>query len=160
MPQEVERKYLVCNDRWRSQVVRQYTIRQGYLCVDPERTIRVRLRDRVGFLTIKGKSNGIVRAEYEYEIPASEASELLDTLCLRPLIEKTRHCVEFSGLTWEIDEFSGENANLIIAEVELASAEQAISLPDWIGMEVSRDRRYFNAYLSQHPFKSWPENQA
>jgi len=160
MPQEIERKYLVSSDRWRSQIARQYTIRQGYLCVEPERTVRVRLRDRVGFLTIKGKSAGIARAEYEYEIPADEASELLDGLCLRPLIEKTRYCVEFSGLTWEIDEFFGENAGLVLAEVELTSTEQAIALPDWVGKEVSSDRRYFNAYLTQHPFKTWPENQA
>lgn len=159
MPQEIERKYLVCSDRWRSQITRQSTIRQGYLCIEPARTVRVRLRDRTGFLTVKGQSTGIARAEYEYEIPPDEASELLDRLCLRPLIEKTRACVEFSGLTWEIDEFSGENAGLILAEVELESAAQAVVLPDWVGAEVSSDRRYFNAYLSQHPFSTWPENE-
>lgn len=159
MPQEIERKYLVRSDAWRSRVVRQYAIRQGYLCAEPGRTVRVRLRDRVGFLTIKGKSIGIARAEYEYEIPAAEASELLDSLCLRPLIEKTRCCVEFAGLTWEIDEFFGENAGLILAEVELESTKQEISLPNWVGAEVSGDRRYFNAYLSQHPYASWPETQ-
>ncbi len=155
MPQEIERKFLTRTSAWRSQVASESIIRQGYLCVDAERTVRVRLRDRMGFLTIKGKSSGISRAEYEYKIPAAEASELLDTLCLRPLVEKKRYCVEVAGLTWEVDEFFGENAGLILVEVELESADREIVLPEWVGQEVSGDRRYFNSYLIRHPYKTW-----
>lgn len=157
MAQEIERKFLVSSHAWRSRVAEQSVIRQGYLCVEPERTVRVRLRDYTGFLTVKGKSLGLARAEYEYEIPAREASELLDTLCLRPLIEKTRYYLEFAGLTWEIDEFYGENAGLVLAEVELDTADRAIALPPWLGPEVSCDRRYFNSYLARHPYTTWPD---
>ena len=154
MPQEIERKFLVRDDSWR--VPGSGTLyRQGYLSTVPERSVRVRLiRDR-GYLTVKGASSGAARAEYEYEIPGEEAREMLDNLCERPLIEKTRYRVESPGLTWEIDEFQGCNAGLVIAEVELEEADQAVSLPDWVGKEVTGDRRYYNASLIAEPYSVW-----
>jgi len=155
MPQEIERKYLVKGEDWRVPGT-GIPYRQGYLCTVPERTVRVRLiRDR-GYLTIKGLSVGATRAEYEYEIPAGEASEMLDNLCERPLIEKTRYRLEYHGLTWEVDEFDGDNAGLIIAEVELDDEDLAITLPDWVGKEVTGDRRYYNASLIADPYTGWP----
>ncbi len=151
---EIERKFLLKNDHWRAGA-RGVEFRQGYLSTTPERTVRVRLEGTLGKLTIKGKSSGISRAEYEYEIPAAEAGELLDSLCLRPLIEKTRYRVEHAGRVWEVDEFHGANAGLILAEVELETAEAVLELPEWIGQEVSDDPRYFNANLVQHPYAEW-----
>ena len=154
MPQEIERKFLVRGEGWRS-LGEGVAYRQGYLSTVAERTVRVRLiRDR-GYLTIKGISVGATRTEYEYEIPADEAGEMLDNLCERPLIEKTRYRIKHMGLTWEVDEFGGDNAGLIIAEVELDAEDQAIVLPDWVGGEVTGDRRYYNANLISHPFTSW-----
>jgi len=154
MPQEIERKYLVKGEGWRVPG-RGIPYRQGYLSTVPERTVRVRLiRDR-GYLTVKGISVGAARAEYEYEIPAEEASEMLDKLCERPLIEKTRYRLEYHGLTWEVDEFDGDNAGLIVAEVELDDEDQAITLPDWVGKEVTGERRYYNASLIAEPYSGW-----
>ncbi len=151
---EIERKFLLKNADWRQGALGT-VFRQGYLSTDPERTVRVRLEGERGRLTIKGKSTGISRAEYEYEIPPAEATELLETLCLRPLIEKTRYRVEHAGRVWEIDEFQGVNAGLLIAEVELESATAEFDLPAWIGQEVSDDPRYFNASLVEHPYVDW-----
>jgi CYTH domain-containing protein len=117
----------------------------------------VRLAGEQGYLTIKGLTVGISRAEYEYAIPAEEAQEMLDNLCDRPLIEKTRYKIEFAGLIWEVDEFAGENQGLIVAEVELTHANQSIELPDWIDKEVSDDPRYYNVNLVQHPYSEWSE---
>jgi CYTH domain-containing protein len=154
MPQEIERKFLLRNEDW--YVPGTGTrYRQGYLCTVPERTVRVRLIRDQGFLTIKGVSIGAARAEYEYEIPAGEASEMLDNLCKRPLIEKTRYRVERHGMIWEIDKFVGDNAGLVIAEVELENEDQAIVLPDWVGEEVTGDPRYYNANLIAEPFSGW-----
>ena len=154
MPLEIERKFLVRDESWR--VPGTGTLyRQGYLSTVPERSVRVRLIRDKGYLTVKGASSGAARAEYEYEIPGVEAREMLDNLCERPLIEKTRYCVEFQGLTWEIDEFEGSNAGLVIAEVELEEVDQAVSLPDWVGKEVTGDRRYYNASLIAEPYSVW-----
>ena len=154
MPLEIERKFLVRDESWR--VPGTGTLyRQGYLSTVPERSVRVRLIRDKGSLTVKGASSGAARAEYEYEIPGVEAREMLDNLCERPLIEKTRYCVEFQGLTWEIDEFEGSNAGLVIAEVELEEADQAVSLPGWVGKEVTGDRRYYNASLIAEPYSVW-----
>jgi CYTH domain-containing protein len=155
MPLEIERKYLVNGEGWRAHGS-GVPCRQGYLSTVPERTVRVRLIRDKGYLTIKGISVGATRAEYEYEVPAGEASEMLDKLCERPLIEKTRYRVEHQGLTWEIDEFDGDNAGLIIAEVELEEEDQVIMLPDWVGKEVTGDPRYYNASLIADPFTRWP----
>ena len=154
MATEIERKYLVRNDAWR-EGTRGILFRQGYLSAEPDRTVRVRLEGDIGKLTIKGKTEGIRRSEYEYQIPLQEASELLNTLCLRPLIEKTRYRVEHAGLIWEIDEFYGANEGLVMAEVELESEDTEISLPDWVGQEVSDNPRYYNANLVALPFKDW-----
>lgn len=154
MPQEIERKFLVCNDSWRPGASGTW-FRQGYLSTDPERTVRVRLEGDRGVLTIKGLSRGICRDEFEYPIPAAEAATLLDTLCLQPLIEKTRYRLEHAGQLWEVDEFSGDNAGLVLAEVELGSEDEQVDLPPWVGVEVSTDPRYFNANLVRHPFRSW-----
>ncbi len=155
MPQEIERKFLVRGDGWRAHGP-GVPYRQGYLSTVPERTVRVRLIRDKGYLTIKGITVGATRAEYEYEIPAGECSEMLDNLAERPLIEKTRYRVEHRGLTWEVDEFDGDNAGLIIAEVELDEEDQAIELPDWAGKEVTGDRRYYNASLIANPYTKWP----
>jgi adenylate cyclase len=154
MPLEIERKYLVRNDDWR-RPGNGIRYRQGYLSTDPGRNVRVRSGAGKGFITIKGLTVNATRPEYEYPIPVEDAEALLDTLCLKPIIEKTRYTVEHAGLLWEIDVFEGVNAGLIIAEVELAGANQRIVLPDWIGQEVTDDPRYYNASLISHPFTTW-----
>lgn len=154
MAVEIERKFLVSGEGWRKQGP-GIAYRQGYLSTAPERNVRVRLGHGKGYLTIKGASVGAARVEYEYEIPSRDAEEMLDNLCERPLIEKTRYRVEHAGLVWEIDEFSGDNAGLIIAEIELDSEDQQLLLPDWVGAEVTGDPRYYNASLIASPYTSW-----
>ena len=156
MGMEIERKYLMASDGWRG-LAEGVDYRQGYLSTVKERTVRVRTIADRGFLTIKGISTGASRREYEYEIPAGEAHEMLDELCERPLIEKRRFEITHGGLIWEIDEFSGDNAGLIIAEVELVSEDQLIDIPSWIGEEVTGDPRYFNSSLVANPFSTWNE---
>ncbi len=151
---EIERKFLLRNDDWRSGAVGT-SYRQGYLTIDPERTVRVRIAGDQGFLTIKGKTEGMSRSEFEYCIPLADATQLLDTLCLRPLIEKVRYCVPYADCLWEIDEFAGENAGLILAEIELETSDQQVELPLWVGKEVTTDPRYYNASLSQNPYRNW-----
>ncbi len=154
MPEEIERKYLVSGDAWR-ELAEPVLIRQGYLCDDPERVVRVRLAGDRAWVTIKGLSQGASRCEYEYEVPAADAREMLDDLCLRPLIEKRRARIPHAGMVWEVDEFMGENAGLTLAEVELASADQQVALPPWIGGEVTGDARYYNANLRKNPYSRW-----
>jgi len=154
---EIERKFLVRDDTWRGLGEGDH-YRQGYLSTVPERTVRVRAAAGKGYLTIKGKTVNATRAEYEYVIPLQDADAMLDELCERPLIEKTRYRIDHQGLVWEVDEFEGENAGLVIAEVELAGADQAIRLPDWIGEEVTDDARYYNASLIANPFTTWGED--
>ena len=154
MPTEIERKFLVKGTSWKRGATGEL-FRQGYLVADKQRTVRVRVVGEEGFLTIKGPSRGIARAEYEYPIPAQEADEMLETLCLQPLVEKYRYRIEHAGLVWEVDEFLGENRGLTLAEVELADEDQRISLPDWAGEDVSHDPRYYNANLARHPFSKW-----
>ncbi len=155
MPLEIERKYTVINDAWRSQAIGNHCV-QGYLSLDPERTVRVRRVADQAWLTIKGRSRGMVRSEYEYPIPPEHAGELLG-MCLQPLIEKTRYRVMHAGLTWEVDVFSGDNAGLVIAEIELESVSQIPELPAWVGDEVTDDVRYYNASLVRHPYRQWHE---
>jgi adenylate cyclase len=155
MAQEIERKFLVKDDSWRSAAGEGKVYLQGYLSLDRERVVRVRVKGNQGFLTIKGLREGISASEYEYPIPLADAEEMLQKLCLRPLIEKVRFEVSFGGLLWEVDEFKGENQGLILAEVELKSEDQAVTLPPWAGLEVSHDKRYSNASMVQSPFKSW-----
>ena len=151
---EIERKFLVKGNEWRG-LASGRAYRQGYLSTDNERAVRVRTIGSQGFLTIKGMSIGITRVEYEYEIPLSEADDMLDSFCLRPLIEKKRHKILYEGLIWEVDEFVGINQGLIIAEVELETDGQEFVLPDWIGQEVTSDQRYYNANLVAAPFTTW-----
>ena len=154
MGREIERKFLVIGDDWRQRATAT-TIRQGYLCSLAERSVRVRVAGDRGTLTIKGMAIGATRAEYEYEIPLGDAEELLDGLCERPLIEKTRYRVENEGDTWEVDVFAGDNAGLTVAEIELEDEGQKVVLPRWIGEEVTGDPRYLNANLFKHPFSRW-----
>jgi len=154
MPIETERKFLVAGTEWRQ--ASPARISQGYLNRDKERTVRVRLAGDRAFLTIKGITKGASRAEFEYEIPVDDAEQLLK-LCEGPLIQKVRHVIEYKGLKWEIDEFMGDNAGLVIAEVELQSEDQAFERPRWLGKEVTGDARYFNANLAVCPYSSWHE---
>jgi CYTH domain-containing protein len=151
---EIERKFLVEGDAWRG-LGTAALFRQGYLSTVKERTVRVRLVGDEGFLTIKGITVGATRTEYEYRIPAADAEAMLDHLCERPLIEKTRHIVETGGTTWEIDEFHGVNRGLVVAEVELSHADEEITPPEWAGAEVTDDPRFYNANLIAHPFSEW-----
>jgi len=154
MATEIERKFIPRTDNWRDGAggVRY---RQGYLSTDSERTVRVRTAGDKAFLTIKGKTVGASRAEYEYAIPRDDADAMLDQLCRRPIIEKVRYKISHGGLIWEVDEFEGENAGLVIAEVELSSEDQAVELPDWAGQEVTGDPRYYNANLISNPYSNW-----
>lgn len=153
MAAEIERKFLVANDSWRdgSPGVR---IAQGYLSLDPDRTVRVRLAGENAWITIKGRTQGITRAEFEYAIPPEEARDLLQ-LCLPSVIDKTRYEVRHGGHVWEIDVFHGENDGLIVAEVELADESESPEMPGWAGTEVSDEVRYFNSHLARHPFAQW-----
>jgi CYTH domain-containing protein len=154
MPTEIERKFLVKNESWRAMATGTL-YRQGYIPTDRGRSVRVRIVGDRGFLTIKGPTEGNSRAEFEYPIPLEDARTLLDNLCDPPLIEKIRYQIKVGGLVWEIDEFSGENQGLIVAEVELTDENQAIALPDWVGREVSDDPRYFNVNLVRNPYCNW-----
>ncbi|MBK9256429.1 MAG: CYTH domain-containing protein [Saprospiraceae bacterium] len=149
MGKEIERKYLVDPTKWNAtEKAEGNFIHQGYLSVEPERTVRVRLVDKKAFLTIKGKNEGSVRTEYEYEIPAEDASEMLDELCIYKL-SKIRYKVLYEGKIWEVDEFSGNHSGLIIAEIELNDVDEKFELPLWVKEEVTHDSRYFNSNLAQ-----------
>lgn len=153
MPVEIERKFLVTNDSWRAFGSARRIV-QGYLSREPDRVVRVRLIGDGGFITVKGRTTGISRAEFEYAIPVADAQELL-SICVPTVIDKTRHEVEIAGFTWEIDEFHGDNAGLVVAEIELTATDTDFERPVWLGTEVSSDFRYTNSYLSEHPFSSW-----
>jgi CYTH domain-containing protein len=154
MGKEIERKFLLKNDSWRS-LVQGKKCRQGYLNRVEERVVRVRTIDDKGFLTIKGITRGAVRAEFEYDIPIAEAEAMLDHLCEKPLIVKKRYKIKFGGLIWDVDEFLGENQGLIVAEVELESEDQPFEKPSWIGEEVTGDPKYYNSNLTQYPYTRW-----
>ncbi len=149
---EIERKFLVTGTSWRANSSTEY--RQGYLNREPARTVRVRIAGEAAWLTIKGLNDGPTRPEFEYPIPLADAKQLLE-LCEQPIIEKKRFLVEFEGKTWEIDEFLGDNAGLVVAEIELSSADEEFARPDWLGEEVTSDARYFNSSLSKQPFCNW-----
>ena len=155
MATEIERKFLLVSDAWRALISRSESFRQGYLSSSKRASVRVRIADDTATLNIKGMTLGIQRLEYEYEIPLPDATELLDQLCERPLIEKTRHFVEFGGKLWEIDEFHGDNAGLIVAEVELDAPNDVIPMPVWAGADVSHLERYYNVRLTQYPSSQW-----
>jgi adenylate cyclase len=154
MGDEIERKFLVRGDAWKADATHS-AYRQGFLSTEPERTVRVRLADGRGWLTVKGISVGARRPEYEYEIPREDAARMLDTLCKRPLIEKVRHRLVVGRHTWEVDVFEGDNQGLVIAEVELGDEDETFERPAWLGDEVTDDPRYFNSSLVEHPYKDW-----
>ena len=153
---EIERKFLVEKVDFKALSSAFFTIKQGYLCADAERTVRVRIKNKKGFLTIKGASSadGLQRMEWERELPLSEA-EALFALCLPGAIEKTRYEIPFEGFLYEVDVFEGANQGLVLAEVELKTVDALPVLPYWIREEVTGDERYYNAYLNNRPFKTW-----
>ena len=156
MGKEIEKKFLIITDDWRSLGTgKPYC--QGYLNSEKGRTVRVRTISDRGILTIKGPSEGAARLEFEYDIPVDEALEMLDRLCHKPLIEKTRYKIDFAGFTWEVDEFKGENEGLLFAEIELEYEGQQFEKPPWIGSEVTGDARYYNANLVKNPFSAWKD---
>ncbi|MDD5229120.1 MAG: CYTH domain-containing protein [Methylococcales bacterium] len=152
---EIEHKFLLANDDWREQVSHSVIYKQGYLTSQATSSIRVRISDSQAWLNIKSATIGSQRHEYEYEIPLSDAHEILDNLCLKPVIEKTRHFVRHENHLWEIDEFEGENAGLIVAEIELDALEENFAKPNWVGVEVTQDVRYYNNNLARIPYSQW-----
>jgi adenylate cyclase len=155
MPVEIERKFLV---RGNPPHVHGVKMVQGYLCKDPERTVRIRIEGEVeqgrAVLTVKGKPEGIARPEYEYDIPVADARELMG-LCVGSIVEKTRYCHHIGAHVWELDVFEGGNHGLIVAEIELSDPSESFEKPDWIGGEVSSDPRYANSSLSRKPYSQW-----
>jgi adenylate cyclase len=151
---EIERKFLVHGDDW-MRLGEPVFFRQGYLSSHKDRVVRVRIEGDRAVMTIKGRNVGAVRGEWEYPIPMDDAAELLDRLCEQPLIEKYRRRIAFAGNVWEVDEFLGANAGLVVAEIELQSEEQQFDKPDWIAEEVTDDLRYLNSSLIKHPFSAW-----
>ncbi|MHB8920574.1 MAG: CYTH domain-containing protein [Halothiobacillus sp.] len=160
MAQEIERKFLLNNDKWRADIESTQHLSQGYLtalAAGSRASVRVRIGGDQAYLNIKSMTLGMARDEFEYPIPKADAEHMLAHLCSGAVIEKYRHHVHFGGLLWEIDEFLGVNSGLIVAEVELDSVDQAVELPDWAGVEVTTDRRYYNVALVAHPFRDWPK---
>jgi adenylate cyclase len=154
MATEIERKFLVNGTPWRNDTGVRFS--QGYLNRDKERTVRVRIAGDKAFLTVKGVTRGATRVEFEYGIPLSDAEQLLK-LSDGPIIQKNRHVLVHDGNTWEVDEFLGDNAGLVLAEIELTSEEQSFSRPPWLGTEVTQDLRYYNSSLAGHPYREWRE---
>ena len=155
MGTEIERKFLVANDSWRQEVIGTRDIIQGYLANTDKGSIRIRISNDKATLNIKSATPEITRMEFEYSIPGIDATAMLEALCLLPLIEKTRHLVQFDGHTWEIDEFRGENTGLVIAEIELDDLNAGFAKPAWLGKDVSNDPRYYNVYLIEQPYSRW-----
>ncbi|MES2573438.1 MAG: CYTH domain-containing protein [Bacteroidota bacterium] len=153
---EIERKFLVTSDTFKTEAFTQSNVAQGYLSSVPDRTVRVRIKGDKGFLTIKGNSNesGLSRFEWEKEILVEEAKELLK-LCEKGVIDKTRFEIKIGNHIFEVDEFYGENEGLIMAEIELNSETEIFEKPNWLGVEVTNDNRYYNSYLSRNPYKNW-----
>ena len=152
---EIERKFLLVGDEWRTLATGSQYYCQGYLCAGKKRAVRVRISADKAFLTIKGSGNGVSRLEFDYPLPVEDAKTILGRIALTPLVEKIRHCVPYGALLWEVDEFLGPNKGLVLAEVELESEDQAIEKPPWAGVEVSADSRYYSAYLVKHPYRNW-----
>ncbi len=152
---EIEHKFLMAGNDWREHITRSVKYRQGYLSSQATSCIRVRISDECAWLNIKSATVGTHRHEYEYEIPLLDANEIINMLCRKPIIEKTRHFVTNDGNTWEIDEFDGDNQGLIIAEIELSEIGKTFSKPQWIGEEVTHDLRYYNNNLAIHPYSEW-----
>lgn len=155
MAQEIEHKFLLKNDNWKTEVCKSVHYKQGYLISDKKRSVRIRTSDNKAWLNIKSATVGTSRQEFEYEIPFEEGIEILSTLCKKPLIEKIRHFVTFKQHLWEIDVFSGDNQGLTVAEVELTVIGEHFEKPNWLGKEVTDDIRYYNNSLCKNPYKNW-----
>jgi adenylate cyclase len=155
---EIEHKFLLASNGWREFISHSVIYKQGYLSSQATSSIRVRISDKQAWLNIKSATIGTQRSEYEYEIPLADAHEILENLCLKPVIEKTRHFVKHENHLWEIDEFDGENAGLIVAEIELNALNEAFEKPDWIGAEVTQDVRYYNNNLAKNPYSAWRDD--
>ena len=151
---EIERKFLIDTGKL-PPLTHGYTIKQGYIPTADHTTVRIRVHDQDAFLTIKGKSVGASRLEFEYSIPLQDANDMLEALCQSAVVEKTRYLVEHEGHTWEVDVFEGSNKGLVVAEVELDSEEEAFALPSWVTKEVTDDIRYFNSNLIDNPYSKW-----
>lgn len=160
MATEIERKFLLKTDAWRDSVIQSTEFHQGYLSSNAASSVRVRIEGEQANINVKGAVIGVARPEYEYSIPLQDAQELLTNLCEQPQVQKIRHivpCQNSSGesLTWEIDEFLGDNQGLVVAEIELTHVDQAFPQPDWLGEEVSSDIRYYNSCLAKAPYNTW-----
>ena len=155
MATEIERKFLVKSDAWRARAEPGIRFRQGYLAGGGKASVRVRVEGESANLNIKSATLGVRRQEYEYPIPLDDAHQMLDSLCEGRLVEKTRYCVTVGNHVWEVDVFEGDNAGLVVAEIELSHEEEVFVRPDWAGDEVSHDPRYYNVCLAQHPYKEW-----
>ena len=160
MATEIERKFLVTGDAWRDQADQGVRYRQGYLTSlapggEVKASIRVRMQGNAAYLNIKSATLGIRRQEFEYPIPAADGEAMLETLCVGAVVEKTRYHVTSEGHVWEIDVFHGDNAGLVVAELELSDEHEVFVRPEWLGDEVSEDTRYYNVCLAQHPYKNW-----
>lgn len=152
---EIERKFLVDHAKWNAlDKPKGMLIKQGYMLKDDAKTIRIRVKDDLSYITIKGKTQGISRSEYEYAIPLNDGNELLTAFC-DAVVDKTRYCITFGGKLWEVDVFEGDNLGLIVAEIELDDEAETFELPEWVTREVTDDKKYFNSNLSVNPFKNW-----
>lgn len=149
MPIEIERKFLVGGDEWRDGIIAFSAYRQAFLSRTSESSVRVRRSESQATITVKGPHRGIARCEFEYSIPAADADDMLDRLCVTPIIEKVRHWVEHAGMTWEVDVYQGEASGLVLAEVELTSIDQPFVIPRWVAAEVTLDPRYHSAGIVQ-----------
>lgn len=154
MGKEIERKFLVTDSSWKRNVQAE-KCRQGYICLGSGNTVRVRVINDKGYLTVKGGGSGITRNEFEYPIPVADAEEMLEILCEKPLIEKNRFRIKHESMVWEVDEFFGENSGLVVAEIELQREDQMFSLPGWVGSEVTGDPRFYNVALVKNPYSGW-----
>lgn len=157
MAKEIERKFLVKSAVYR-QLAEAVNYRQGYICNCASKVVRIRIAGDKAFVTIKGASAGFTRDEFEYQIPTDDARQMLDKLCDKPLIEKTRREISFADKKWVVDEFEGENEGLILAEIELLFSDEHFEIPAWIGEEVTGDPRYYNSNLVLNPYKTWYKN--
>ncbi len=156
---EIERKFLVLSDEWKKHAHREDIVRQGYLSSEDSCSIRVRVTSECGFLNIKSGEPTMRRIEYQYVIPVTDAEEMLYKFCRWPLIEKRRYWVAHSGHEWQIDVFDDANKGMIVAELELKREDEKFELPPWVGAEVTDDPRYYNVYLLDNPYTTWPENR-
>ena len=152
---EIERKFLLSDTCWRDEIARSVPMRQGYLAAQPGCSVRVRIEGETAALNIKSATLGIERQEFEYAIPREDAETMLRTLCGERTLSKVRHYVRHGEHTWEIDEFEGANAGLVVAEIELGSRDETFARPGWLGAEVSDDPRYYNVCLLEHPYRDW-----